>query len=102
MAPDDAEDDARRWGLELVDPDGPGIEDGIWEDHVPALEAFLAVATQWRVIAGGLGGSQVIGLDYTACEAGLRLAGVEMTPGLWAEVRVIESGAIAAMNGKDA
>lgn len=100
MAPDDAEDDARRWGLALEGPDAPGPENGLWPEHVPALEAFLAVATQWRVTAPRLGPLVVMGLDYGACEAGFRLAGMEMAPGLWAEVRAIESGAIAAMNGK--
>ena len=41
-----------------------------------------------------------IGLDYTAARAGLDLAGIEMTPGLWAEVRDIESGAIEELNAR--
>lgn len=38
------------------------------------------------------------GLDYTAAEAGLRLAGVEMTPDIWRDVRDIEEGARRAFN----
>jgi hypothetical protein len=42
----------------------------------------------------------VIGLDYTAAQAGLELAGIAVTPAVWADVREIERGARAAMNGE--
>lgn len=42
----------------------------------------------------------MIGLDYTAAEAGLRLAGVAVTPEIWAGVQMIEAGAIDEMNGR--
>lgn len=42
----------------------------------------------------------MIGLDYAAAQAGLGLAGIAVTPALWAEVREIERGARAAMNGE--
>lgn len=66
---------------------------------MPAVEAFLAIASQWRIV-DGWNGRRVIGLDYTAARAGLELAGIEVTPGVWAEVREIERGARAAMNGE--
>jgi hypothetical protein len=61
------------------------------------VRAFLAVCNQWRVVPAGLAGARVIGLDYTAARAGLRLAGIGITPDLWAAVQVIEGAAVAAM-----
>ena len=46
-----------------------------------------------------MGGIYYQGLDYAGAEAGLRLAGLTMTPALWGEVRVIEAGARNALNG---
>lgn len=61
--------------------------------------AFLAVQTQWRRIAMPDGSTRALGLDYTGCEAGFRMAGIEMTPDLWDAVQVIEQGAKAQLNG---
>lgn len=80
-------------GLALTDADIAPETEGLWPWHLPGLRAFLAVATQWRV-AGGIGGAVRIGLDYAAAEAGLRLAGIEVTPDLWDEVCLIEAGAL--------
>lgn len=70
----------------------------LWPEHVPAAEAFLAVATQWRTVPYGRGGVLWQGLDYGAVQAGLALAGLTLDPERWAEVRLIEAGAIEAMN----
>lgn len=67
---------------------------GVWPDNAPAVTAFLRVARQWRVYPNG----RVGGLDYTAAEAGLRLAGITVDPDLWAGIQLVESGAVAAMN----
>jgi hypothetical protein len=45
-----------------------------------------------------MGGVAMTGLDYAGARAGLDLAGIAMTPALWADVQVIERGALAAMN----
>lgn len=39
-----------------------------------------------------------LGLDYAAARAGLRLAGITMTTALWADVQIIEAGAVDALN----
>ncbi len=69
----------------------------MWADHVPAFEAFLVVSGQWRMTGTG----HVLGLDYTAVRAGFDLAGVSVTPDLWAEVQLIEAGARRALNGDE-
>lgn len=63
-----------------------------------AVEAFLAVQTQWRMMAIGMGGVLAIGLDYDGVETGLRRAGIDVAPDRWAEIRVIEAGAVEALN----
>lgn len=45
-----------------------------------------------------MGGVAATGLDYAGARAGLELAGLEVTPALWADVQLIEHGAIAAMS----
>lgn len=65
------------------------------------MRAFLAVSRQWRTAPMGMGGMRWLGLDAAGAEAGFRLAGIEMTPDLWSAVRVIEAGAISALNGEN-
>ncbi|OWV43183.1 hypothetical protein CDZ95_10340 [Mameliella alba] len=74
-------------------------EEALWPEHVAALEAFAVVSTQWRIEPRFGAATRWLGLDYAAAEAGLRLAGIEVTPGLWADIRQIEQGAKAALNG---
>ncbi len=73
----------------------PKLADGdvIWTCNVEAVSTFLAVQTQWRTVATMLGVTPT-GLDYAAVEAGLRLAGREVSSETWADVQRIESGAI--------
>lgn len=58
--------------------------------------AFLAVQTQWQRVAT-MKGLFATGLDYAGVEAGLRLAGITVTPEVWAQVQQIETGAVTAM-----
>lgn len=45
-----------------------------------------------------MGGSEFIGLDYGAVKDGFELSGLEVTPELWADLRLIESGARDELN----
>ena len=76
---------------------GLDTDDGVWPDNIPAVAAFLAVATQWRMVAGDAG-STAIGLDYAGARAGLDASGIAVTPDLWTGLRLVESGALSAMN----
>jgi hypothetical protein len=78
----------------------PPQDEALWKEHLPALNAFAVVRSQWRVVPPGFGGRPLwLGLDYSAAEAGLRLAGIEVTPELWSDIRLIEEGAKEALNG---
>lgn len=87
-------------GLELEIGDEPELE-GLWEAHLPAWSAWCEIEGQWRTVSvSTMERSRVIwiGLDYAAADAGLTMAGFEMTPDLWAEVRAIEAGAREELN----
>ncbi|WP_315742841.1 MULTISPECIES: DUF1799 domain-containing protein [unclassified Bradyrhizobium] len=85
--------------------------EGLWPEHVAAVTAFLAVASQWRVVARSAGGMitpmggaiaptvpVVIGLDYASVRVGLDAEGITVTPELWRSLRVMEAAACAAFN----
>lgn len=72
---------------------------GVWRQNWDALQAFLAVASQWRTCAMATGQVYWQGLDYAAARAGLDLAGIEPTPAIWDDVRVMEREARDALNG---
>lgn len=91
---DNAWSDAAIWG---IDPALLGLpdEDGIWAENLTALRAFLSVASQMRIQDGC-----ALGLDYAGSRAGLALAGIRVRPEVWADLQIIEAGAVAALNGK--
>lgn len=73
----------------------------MWSIHVPVVEAFLAISSQWRTgLAAFEGAVQTIwiGFDYAGVRAGLELAGVELTPALWLKLRIMEAAAVKALN----
>jgi hypothetical protein len=71
---------------------------GLWESNVPAVTAFLCIDSQFRMTGLASGGVLVSGLDYSGARAGLALAGIAVTPDLWADIQVIEAGAVGEMN----
>lgn len=79
--------------------DAADTPDGLWPEHQQAVEAYLAIAGQWRVVPRWRDRPIWLGLDYAAANAGFGLSGMTITPELWAEIRLIEQGAKAALNG---
>lgn len=100
---DDALADAVRFG---IDDDVHAalrarLEDGhegVWSRNAAAVVAFLTIQTQWRILAGA-GGVAWLGLDYAAARVGLEAGGIEVTPALWGDLRVIEAAVVSRMNG---
>jgi hypothetical protein len=92
--------DAAFWGIDPTLLADAGDEDGegVWPENLPAVAAFLAVATQWRVVGLADGSLRTTGLDYAGARAALDALNVEVTPGLWSDVQVIEDGALAGLN----
>ncbi len=97
---DHTEEDAKAWGIKRKKPRATAPETyGVWEEHWPALELFLAMRTQWRVIAG-MGGAQHQGIDYTALFGHPKFArlGFDEQDALLAQIQHIEAGALDALN----
>jgi Phage related hypothetical protein (DUF1799) len=102
-APDQGElaAEAAAWGIDpslLADAEEEADDDGLWPENLPAVGAFIACATQWRVVGLADGTTRATGLDYAGCRAALDALDVTVTPGLWSDVQMIEAGAIAALN----
>lgn len=73
----------------------------VWEEHWPALELFLAMRTQWRVVAG-MASPHHQGIDYTALYGHpkfARLSFDEQDERL-VQIQHIEAGALAVMNSQ--
>lgn len=107
-------DDARRFNFapELLTEISEALsqtaieeQDGVWPDNWPIVQAFLAVATQWRVatIGGGMAPALpiLIGLDYAAVRVALDAEAIGVTPELWRGLRVMEDEAVKATNEVD-
>lgn len=71
----------------------------VFPENWPALKAFLAVSTQWRAITRMDGSVYWQGLDYAGAERGFALAGIDIDPALWGDVRVMEAAARNRLNG---
>jgi hypothetical protein len=63
----------------------------VWAANWPALTAFLAVETQWRV-AIGMGGMIRLGIDYTALDVMLRRLKADDT--IFEDIQVMEREAL--------
>jgi hypothetical protein len=97
---DAARADLRKFGAAEAEIDrmlGPAApaDFEVWPDNWPAVEAFIAVQTQW---ATGMGGAT--GLDYARVRAGLAMAGIDVTPELFGQLRLLESGALEGLAKK--
>jgi hypothetical protein len=68
--------------------------EGVWPVNAPAVTAFAMVAGQWRIAPSG----RVLGLDYAACDAGWRRAGLEVDATAFAGVAVMEREAASILN----
>lgn len=66
----------------------------MWRDNAAAIELFVTASTQWR-LAGWP--PRPVGLDYPAVETAARLAGLAVTPALFADLRLMEAEALRAI-----
>lgn len=66
----------------------------MWPENVPAVNTFIAIATQWR-----MGPSGPIGLDYNSLNFVLKLSGFPESawPEAFEGLRVMESEALKIM-----
>lgn len=67
----------------------------VYPENHATVRLFLRVATQWRTR-----GESVLGLDYTAVEAALRLSGATCDPDTFAGLQVMERAVLAHLGEK--
>ena len=84
-----------RWGN-----DARPSEVLIWPDMQDAVALFFSLATQWRWTGAGMAGAFRTGLDYAVLEPTARAAGLEMTPRLFDDIRVLERECLAVWSRK--
>ena len=74
----------------------------MWQENFEALELFLALSTQWRIVAGFAGASYT-GLIYSEAIGLMRERGLNRNrrAELLDDLRVMERAALPALNGRD-
>lgn len=83
--------------------DGHSLVLAEWAE--PSVEAFLVASTQWRWATGAVIGPMGMpmfqpmrmGLDYVGAQAAWLLAGLRLTPEIFANVRLMEAAALIAL-----
>lgn len=71
----------------------------VWIVNLPSFNAFWECQTQWRV-AATMAGMVFAGLDYVACK--LVLDDLNAAPGVFADLRIMESEAMNILNQVEA
>lgn len=63
----------------------------VWPDNWVIVDVFMSMMTQWRICHAGM-----TGLDYTALEAVMRIAGVQDDDraDVFAGIRIMEAEAL--------
>ncbi|MFI0472237.1 DUF1799 domain-containing protein [Halomonas sp. HMF6819] len=103
---DHTEDDAKAWGIKRAARARPAQPEtyGVWAEHWPALELFLAMDSQWRVVADPQRGTLIYqGIDYTALYGHPKYARLDHAEqdALLAQVQLLELGArVARSDGR--
>lgn len=105
MAPDQALEDMRVLGApqEAIDEWRAQLKQQEAEDAIElpadcraAVQAFLAVDTQWKKLVVG-DRLLATGLDYAGVRAALRFLRMPVSPALFADLQLMEAEALAAI-----
>lgn len=60
----------------------------------PAVGLFMGMETQWRWTGAGMAGAFRTGIDYSALSVVASAIGVELTPRILADIRILEGEAV--------
>jgi hypothetical protein len=99
-----AEADIEKLKAVLLAGTASGSFNGVWPANRSAVDAFLAVASQWRTamtVEEGRLKTMWIGLDYAGAAVAWTARGIELTAELLASIQIIEMSARKALNGGD-
>lgn len=84
---------------DLAPGEDPQAAFDVYGENVVACRLFLAMQTQWRVVAlSTMAAARTLrtGLDYATLEPTARLSGLAPTPDDFDRLRIMEAEAIAA------
>lgn len=98
-----SEEEIAELNAALDDAEGSAGQDGVWEEHVPAVSLFLACATQWRTAVLPSGERFTLrrtGLDYVALETIARIQSIAIDGALFHQLQILEVAALNAFNGR--
>lgn len=84
---------------EQIAASAPKEDFEVWEENWPAVEMFLRLQTQWRII-GGMAVAYM-GLDYQAVAWMFSLYNVEQPRQLLEDLQVMEAAALPLLNQRD-
>ncbi|MDN3525634.1 DUF1799 domain-containing protein [Halomonas sabkhae] len=91
--------DAEAFGI--APPEDPADETRceVWAEHWSALELFMGLSTQWRVVAG-MNGVFMYGLDYQALYGHPRYSRLDYDAQdeMLEQIQQIEAGALEVLN----
>lgn len=65
----------------------------IWPENAESCVLFFQLGTQWQVSMGG-----VVGLNYTAAEAVMRIRGVKNRARMFDDLRLMEAAVLKVWN----
>lgn len=97
---DDSPNDLAAFGATATEIQAAGTPPpahfAVWTENWEAVQLFTRLSTQWRY--GGMGG--VIGLDYAAVEAAMRMIRIkpDQRSALLEDLQVMEGAALGVMN----
>ena len=74
----------------------------MYAENERIVDVFRALATQWRVVAGAMGGIVYQGIDYASAIAIMPALGVPKCDraDVFAGLRIMESAAVTVLNKK--
>lgn len=70
----------------------------VWAVNADSLDAWLACTTQWRIIAPAMGALIWQGLDYPGVDVVLRRLGPADPDAVFADLRIMETEALATFD----
>lgn len=93
--------EAQEWLNQLVPQLEQPTEFEVEQENLTAVHVFVAMQTNWRVVAG-MGGVVYQGLDYPSLESVANMLGIKRKKiaALFADIQIMEAAALPLLNEK--
>lgn len=93
--------DAQEWLNQLTPQIEQSSEFEVEQENLTAVHVFVAMQTNWRVVAG-MGGVVYQGLDYPSLQSVANMLGIKRKtlPDLFSDIQIMEAAALPLLNEK--